>query len=374
LRLQSHNPAIYNGIKVFSAGGRDADELLTQEIEKYIEKIDPKLIPSVSYSEGIQSGKIHLIDTMDNFVDSIIAAIDIFAIRDAKLKIVLDPMFGVSRTALQTILMTARCNVDVIHEGHDALFGGRYPSPTEKTLADLINFVEENHCDLGIATDGDADRLGVINDKAEFIHPNKILVMIYYYLMNYKGWRGPAVRNVATTHLLDRIAESFNETCYEVPVGFKHISSNMIKYNALIGGESSGGLTVRGHIQGKDGIYAAALLVEMIAVTGKSLSQLWQEIIEKYGNLEMIESNYSFSWQKKDEINQTLMLDKNLPLFPCEVERVSYFDGCKVYFKNGGWAVARFSGTEPLLRIFCEMETEDDAQDIIKCFQKFLVI
>lgn len=174
-------------------------------------------------------------------------------------------MYGVSKTALQTILLTTRCDVEVIHERRDTLFGGRLPAPNLKTLAGLTNYVEEHGCDIGIATDGDADRLGVIDDKAEFLHPNKILVLLYYYLMRYRGWRGAAVRNLATTHLLDRIAEDFGETCYEVPVGFKYVSAKMVETGAIIGGESSGGLTVRGHIQGKDGIYAAALLVEAIA-------------------------------------------------------------------------------------------------------------
>lgn len=133
--------------------------------------------------------------------------------------------------------------------------------------------------------DGDADRLGIIDDKGEFVHPNQILVILYYYLLKYKGWHGPAVRNIATTHLLDKVAAAFGEQCYEVPVGFKHISAKMLETNAVIGGESSGGLTVRGHIQGKDGIYAASLLVEMLAVTGKKLSKIYEEIVREYGCL-----------------------------------------------------------------------------------------
>ena len=155
--------------------------------------------------------------------------------------------------------------------------------------------MEEHGCDIGIATDGDADRLGVIDDQGEFLHPNKILSLLYYYLLRYKGWRGPAVRNLATTHLLDAVAADFGEDCWEVPVGFKHVSGKMRETGALIGGESSGGLTVRGHIQGKDGIYAAALLVEMMATTGRRLSELYQEMVDRYGRFEMVERGYRFS-------------------------------------------------------------------------------
>ncbi len=246
------------------------------------------------------------------------------------------------------------------------------PTPNSQTLASLTNFVEEHGSDIGIATDGDADRLGVIDDKSEFLHPNKILVLLYYYLLQYKGWRGPAVRNIATTHLLDKVAAAFGETCYEVPVGFKYISSKMVETNAIIGGESSGGLTVRGHIQGKDGIYAAALLVEMLAISGQKLSTLWEEIENKYGHFEMVERDYHFSQQKKDDIYKTILENKLLPEFPCAISQVSYMDGCKVYFENGGWIIARFSGTEPLLRIFCEMENTAEAAQVADILEKFL--
>jgi len=368
----SHNPALYNGVKVFTKGGRDADEVVTGNIEEYIAALPEGDIPAVPYEEGVRTGQIQVIDPMNAYIDSVIRAVNMDAIRSRGLKVVLDPMYGVSKTALSTILITARCDVDVIHERRDALFGGRLPAPNSKTLIGLQSFVLENGCDIGIATDGDADRLGVIDDRGEFLHPNKILVLLYYYLLRYKGWHGAAVRNIATTHLLDAIALEFNEVCYEVPVGFKHISGKMLETGAVIGGESSGGLTVRGHIQGKDGIYAATLLVEMMATTGRRLSEIYQEIVDRYGTFEMVERGYRFSQEEKDKISKLLMEDKLLPDFGIEIEKVSYADGCKVYFKNGGWVVARFSGTEPLLRVFCEMDTVEAAAGMAACMEEFL--
>lgn len=368
----SHNPAIYNGVKVFSAGGRDAEQEVTEDIERYIAGIEGEMIAAIPYEDGLRTGLIEAIDPMNVYVDSIIRAVNMDAIRAKRLRVALDPMYGVSRTALQTVLITARCDVDVIHERRDALFGGRLPAPNSKTLGSLQAFVSENGCDIGIATDGDADRLGVIDDKCQFLHPNQILVLLYYYLLKYRGWRGPAVRNLATTQLLDRIAADFGEHCYEVPVGFKYISAKMQESGAVIGGESSGGLTVRGHIQGKDGIYAAALLVEMLAVTGMRLSELYEEITARYGSLTMAERDYKFSQEKKERILQTLMQDKLLPTFPVPVEKVSYSDGCKVYFGDKGWIICRFSGTEPLLRIFCEMESSEQAQALCDLMEGFL--
>lgn len=368
----SHNPAIYNGVKVFVSGGRDADEETTASLEKYIEQLEGTPLPDMSEEEARRQGLIVTISPNNSYIDSILREINIDIIRSRSLRVVLDPMYGVSKTALQTILLTTRCDVDVIHERRDALFGGRLPAPNAATMSALINYVVENGCDIGIATDGDADRLGVIDNLGNFLHPNKILVLLYYYLLRYKGWRGAAVRNLATTHLLDRIAEDFGEICYEVPVGFKHISSKMIETGAIIGGESSGGLTVRGHIQGKDGIYAAALLIEMLAATGGSLADIYAEITGKYGNFEMAELDLTFPAEKKPEIVDLLMVQKQLPEFAQEIEKVSYLDGCKVYFKSGGWVIARFSGTEPLLRIFCEMSDIETARQCAEIFRDFL--
>ncbi|MCI9133946.1 MAG: phosphoglucomutase/phosphomannomutase family protein [Lachnospiraceae bacterium] len=368
----SHNPAIYNGIKVFTAGGRDADEMQTRDMENYISDIDPEAVRGMEYEKALEQGMITEIYPLNEYLDSIISAVDMKAIRRARLKIALDPMYGVSETSLKTILLTARCEVDTIHERHDTLFGGKLPSPSASTLRALQTYVMDNGCHIGIATDGDADRIGIIDDAGNFLHPNDILVLLYYYLVKHKGWQGPVVRNIATTHMLDRVAASFGERCYEVPVGFKYISAKMQETDAVIGGESSGGLTVRGHISGKDGIYAASLLVEMLAVTGKKLSELTREIRQECGAIFMEERDYSFSQEKKAEMNRILLEEKQIPELPFEIERISYLDGCKVYFKNGGWVIARFSGTEPLLRIFCEMPEPEDAKRICKILEEFL--
>ncbi len=368
----SHNPAIYNGIKVFTAGGRDADEIQTKDLEEYIADIEPEEVTTVTYEEGKAAGYIEEIYPLNEYLDNIIASVDMGVIREAGLKVALDPMYGVSETALKTILLTARCEMATIHDRHDTLFGGKLPAPTAATLHSLQNYVMDKKFDIGIATDGDADRIGVIDDKGNFLHPNSILVLLYYYLVKYKGWKGPVVRNIATTHMLDKIAETFGEKCYEVPVGFKYISAKMQETGAIIGGESSGGLTVRGHINGKDGIYAAVLLIEMLAVTGKKLSQIMEDIYAECGMIEMEERDYKFTREKKNEMFQKLMVDKLLPNLPEEIEKISYLDGSKVYFKNGGWVIARFSGTEPLLRIFCEMPDKACAEQICTIYEEYL--
>lgn len=375
----SHNPAIYNGFKVFTSGGRDADEEQTRDIEEYLAEVEERCKQGVKieireYETAKKEGLVTEFNPLNEYLDNIIENINVDIIKDKALRVALDPMYGVSQTSIKTLLSIARCELEVIHERHDTLFGGKLPAPNAKTLRSLQNYVLDRGCDIGIATDGDADRIGVIDDTGRFLHPNDILVLLYYYLVKYKGWNGAAVRNISTTHRLDRVAESFGERCYEVPVGFKFVSAKMQETNAVIGGESSGGLTVRGHINGKDGIYAAALLIEMIAVTGKKISQIARDIEAEYGTYYMEERDYKFSLEKKEEIAQTLMVEKLLPDMKTEIEKVSYLDGCKVYFENGGWISARFSGTEPLLRIFCEMQDSEEAKRLCSVFETFLGI
>ena len=361
----SHNPAIWNGIKLFTAGGRDAARDVTEAIQEEANRIAPEEIRDMDFEAAKAAGIIRIIDPRDAYLDSILRQVNTEAIRKRRLRIVLDPMFGVSLTGLQTILYTCRCDVDVINDRHDAFFGRHLPAPNPDTLVDLQYAVKEHRADVGIATDGDADRLGIIDENGRYVTANETLALLYFYLLEYKGWRGAAVRNIATTHLLDRIAAAHGEKCIEVPVGFKHISAGMEQYDALIGGESSGGLTVRGHISGKDGLYAASLLVEMISVSGRKLSELVRDIYDRYGELHSAEYDWALTPESKEEIARKIMTEKQLPAFERKVEKVSYLDGCKVYL-DGGWVIVRFSGTEPRVRIFAEAETEEEAKGLVR--------
>ncbi|MDD1794199.1 phosphoglucomutase/phosphomannomutase family protein [Enterovibrio makurazakiensis] len=370
----SHNPADYNGIKVFIQGGRDADEIITAKIEEQVSKLKATDVKSIDFEDAQNQGLVKIINPMNEFVDSIIDFIDMEAIKAANLRVLIDPMFGVAKNALQTVLISGRCDVDVINDGENPGFGGTMPSPNAATLYRLKHMVADEGYDIGIGTDGDADRLGIIDEKGNFIHPNEVLLLLYYYMLEYKGLKGSVVRNIATTHLLDKVAADHDEDSFEVPVGFKHISSQMEADDSLIGGESSGGLTIRGHIKGKDGVFASSLLVEMISVTGKKLSEMLDEIYGKYGYAYTAEGDCTFKASQRDSLYNRIYVDKELPEFAYEIEKVSYADGLKVYFKNGGWALARFSGTEPLLRIFVEWEDKETAEALVRQIKDFLYV
>lgn len=355
----SHNPSLYNGIKIFTEEGRDANETVTADLERRILGLTEydTTAPLKETDELEAEGRMIFFNPIDEYLDAILAKIDTFAIRNAHLRIAVDPLYGVSMRSLNTIFSTARCNIHVLHSEHDTLFAGKLPSPDESTVRALQNYVTDYNFDVGIATDGDADRIGLIDDEGRYITPNEILCILYYYFLEYKGIKTPVVKNLATTCLLDKIAAAYGQICYEVPVGFKHISAKMAETGAYIGGESSGGLTVMGHINGKDAVYAAALLVETIAKTGKTPSLLIREVNDRFGTYRTCECNVTFHADRKDGLIERIYQRHELPDFGLDIISESYEDGCKVWFEDG-WILIRFSGTEPLLRIFCEFPEE----------------
>lgn len=369
----SHNPSNYNGIKLIVDEGRDAPLEITGHLEELIAEV--KELKYCSFENAVADGRIvYLQNPFNKFLDDIIDLLDMKALRERGVRVLFDTMHGSGAYPLQVIFHTARCTIDTINLNKDAYFGGMMPAPTEKTLNTLQDQVILGNYDFGIAMDGDGDRLGIIDKCGRYISANEILCMLYYYLVKYKGWKGPVVRNLSTTHMLDRIAESFGEKCYEVPVGFKYISSKIDEVDAVLGGESSGGLTVRGHIHGKDSVYAASLFAEMISVIGKTASEIMNELEEQFGHFEMVEDNLRFVPEQKTEILKLIMEDKKLPVFEAEIDRVGYEDGCKVYFKDGSFVSCRFSGTEPLLRIFAEAGDKKTAREYVAAFHSFLKI
>lgn len=369
----SHNPSNYNGIKLIVGEGRDAPLETTARIELLVRKaaLEGCAPKAMSFDVAVKEGLVECLkNPFNRFIDDIEAKMDMQIIRNRGLRILFDPMHGSGTYPLMVLLYTARCTIDLIHVDRDAYFGGYTPAPSELSLHELRQKVSTRGYDLGIAFDGDGDRLGIIDSNGRYITANEILVLLYYYLHEYKGWKGPVVRNMSTTHMLDALATSFGETCYEVPVGFKHISEKMDEVDAVLGGESSGGLTVRGHIHGKDSIYAAVLFVEAVSALMKSPTDILDELYARYGRFEMVEESLPLTPDEMSRARKLVMEDRALPDFDAEIERVSYLDGCKVYFANGAFAVCRFSGTEPLLRLCAEAPLRVQAERSVEAFKR----
>jgi alpha-D-glucose phosphate-specific phosphoglucomutase len=368
----SHNPPEWNGLKVFHGDGSLLLDDETRQIEAEANALRLEDVVKIDLDLALEAGIVKQQDFTNEYVDAVEALIDLDAIREAGLKVIVDPMYGVGQLTMGIILTEARCRVTFINERHDPLFGGRSPAPNLDALRMLVTHVRNEGYDLGLATDGDADRIAIVDELGEYITVNDILLLLYWYLRAVRGERGGVVRNLATTHLLDRLAAHFGEPCYEVPVGFKHISASMVEHNALLGGESSGGLTIRGHILGKDGIFAAALIVEMLARTGKKISQLLQQVYAITGRLYAEEDGILATPEMRivipRRINALAQEHEVTPVRfgPYPVVSISEMDGTKFLLENDNWALLRFSGTEPLLRLFVEADSAEKAHELIE--------
>ncbi len=370
----SHNPAEWNGIKFFVDGGRDAPVEVTNDIEERVQNLKKKDINKGSFKKNLEEGNIEFINPIFSYVDSIMNLIDVEAIKKKDLRVLLDPMHGSGKMAMSALFFNCHVRVNAINDNHDVLFGGQSPSPSTANVGKLIELVPKENYDIGVALDGDADRIGIVTETGEYVHANEILILLYYYLLEYKGMETPIVRNVATTHILDRIAREYGQEAIEVPVGFKNISEGMDNSNAYIGGESSGGLATKGHIMGKDGIYAAALITEMISLADKSITELLAEIYDRFGNLYMHESSYTLEPGQKAELQKRLFEDNDLPKFDLKVIDTTYNDGAKIYFADDSWILIRFSGTEPVIRIYSESTTPAKAAEICDTAREYLGI
>jgi phosphomannomutase/molybdopterin-guanine dinucleotide biosynthesis protein A len=362
----SHNPPQWNGLKVFRADGSLPLQDETDRYQAEANALQPGDIVAIDLNLAKRAGLVRERDLTSDYIDAIEQIVDVAVIRQAPLRVIVDPMYGTSQLTLGTILSDARCRVEFIHERHNPLFGGRSPAPDEEALETLISMVKTSgRYDLGLATDGDADRIAIVDETGRYITTNDLLLLVYWYLHEVRGERGGVVRNLATTHLLDRLAARFGETSREVPVGFKHITKGMLDDAALLGGESSGGLTIRGHILGKDGIFACALVVEMLARTGQTLSQLLEQVYGLTGRLYSQETGLPATPDMRLAVPRAITTNPPKALAGLPVERIDTFDGFKFVLPNDNWALLRFSGTEPVLRIFAEASTPELAAQLV---------
>lgn len=367
----SHNPPEWNGLKVFHGDGSLLLDEETHEIESETNRLSAAEVIKLELDLALEAGIVQRKDFTNEYVDAVEVLIDRDAIRKAGLKVIVDPMYGVGQLTLGTVLTEARCRVSFIHERHNPLFGGRSPAPSMEALRILSSQMEDDRYDVGLAMDGDADRIAVLDENGRYISVNDLLLLLYWYLHEERGEHGAVVRNLATTHLLDRLARSFGEQCYEVPVGFKHIVASMQEHDALLGGESSGGLTIRGHILGKDGIFASALVVEMLARTGQKISQLRDRVYAITGSLYDREESIRATPEMRIAVPRKLRDAPSSHIGRYPVVRISHADGIKLVLENENWALLRFSGTEPVLRLAVQADTPEKAEEMIGWLRQF---
>ncbi|MGN8244650.1 NTP transferase domain-containing protein [Cellulomonas soli] len=370
----SHNPPEWNGIKVFR---QDGSLPLDDETDRYQDEANAMSVEDVITLDidlARRAGVVTERTLTAPYVDAIEQIIDVDAVRGADLRVVVDPMYGTSQLTLGTILSDMRVPAEFIHEAHNPLFGGVAPAPDLQRLSTLIGMIREGagRYGLGLATDGDSDRIGIVDETGEYVSSNDLLLLLYWYLHEVRGEKGGVVRNLATTHLLDRLAAHFGEESLEVKVGFKHVTAGMEQIGAVLGGESSGGLTIRGWILGKDGIFACALVVEMLARTGRTISELRTAIHEITGRLHTLEAGVPSTPEMRIAVPRRLEAQPLTHVGPYPVVSVSHLDGTKILLENDNWALLRFSGTEPVLRMFVEADTPQKATELLDWLRGFV--
>ena len=359
----SHNPPRYNGFKLKGPDGGSALPEVTRQVEELLARNEkagraPRLLPwrmedgELPPAEG--RGAISRFDPLPGYLAHLRTLIDFAAIGRARPRVVVDPMYGAGRGYLATFLREMGCEVREIRGELNPGFGGIHPEPIERNLRALIDAVLAGSYDLGLATDGDADRIGAVDARGRFVDPHRIFTLALQYLVEVRGWRGSVVKTVSTTQHIDRLCQRYGLTLRETPVGFNHICDWIAREDVLIGGEESGGITIRGHIPEGDGLLMGLLLLEIVAVRGRPLHELIEGLMAQLGPVHYGRDDRQTQPFDKSELVARLLAQVPERIAGLAVQRVDNADGVKYYFGDHGWLLIRPSGTEPLLRVYAE--------------------
>lgn len=346
----SHNPPGYCGIKYIPDYAGPATKDITDQIVANVARHLPE---AASFPHERRVGETF--DPMPRYLAWIRQLVPAEALGRARLKVVYDALYSTGRGYLDALLKEYGCEVTLLHGQTDPLFGGGMPEPAVAQLGELIRTVPATHADLGLATDGDADRFGVVDGEGTFYTPNQVISLLLRHLVKNRGAQGVVVRTVATTHLIDRLAAHYGVPARETPVGFKWVGERMRQEPVIIGGEESGGLSILGHIPEKDGILANLLVADMVATEGKPLKQIWAELVAEVGwdpaNRRL---DLHLSQAAKDAVLHLFLERTPTEIAGLKVKSSSRVDGVKLILEDGSWVLARPSGTEPIIRVYLE--------------------
>lgn len=353
----SHNAPRYNGVKLKAAYGGSASPEQSRRVEVYLNDNEergrgPNLM---DMDQAKEMGLIQRFNPLPAYYAHLRTLIDFDAIAENPPRIVVDSMHGSGRGVIKGILMGTGCEVTEIRGEMNPGFGGTHPEPIARNLGALAGAISTGMGDLGLALDGDADRIGAMDGRSNFVDPHKIMSLALRYLVEKRGWRGPVVRTVSTTRMIDRIAEKYGLPVYETPVGFNHIADHMLKEDVLIGGEESGGISFRGHIPEGDGVLMGLLLVEIQATTGLSLYELVEDLLKDVGPAFYERKDLRLKRPvAKQQMVARLVDDAPGQIGGEAVAELLTVDGVKYILADDSWLLIRPSGTEPVLRVYAE--------------------
>ena len=362
----SHNPPEYSGIKFSTPDGAPALPEATSAIESLIAANGA---PRSSAPAKVTAGTI---DPKPAYLARLKEIVNFPLIRTSGLKVVFDPLWGAARGYSDELLRDAGIPVSTVHDVRDVIFGGHAPEPEDHLLNEMRQKMKQTGARIGIATDGDADRFGIVDEDGTFIQPNYIIAVLFDYLVESRGWKNGVAKSVSTTNMINALAEHHGVPLYETPVGFKYIGELIKQDKIAIGGEESAGLSIRNHVPEKDGILAGLLCCEAVASRKKSIGEQLKDLFGKVGSFYARRENFSLTPEVKAKFTSKMMSD-HAELSGHKVKQVNRADGLKLIMDDGSWVCYRVSGTEPVVRIYSEASSEKGldtlaaaARDLIK--------
>jgi len=354
----SHNPAIWNGLKFKTQDGTSAPTQVTAQIEKNLARIlSADKIKRLPLHQALDRGTVAYLDLAPIYTKQLAGLIDPKPLRQSKLKVIFDPMYGTGAGYLNRLLDGGTMQLTEINGERNPLFPGIQPEPIAANLNKLTATVQKERADVGLSTDGDADRLGIIDEKGNFLTQLQVFALLCLYLLEVRGERGAMVRTLTSTTMVDRLGEIFNVPVYETSVGFKYVAPIMMQEDAIIGGEESGGYGFRGHMPERDGILAGIYFLDFMLQTGKTPSQLLDYLYSKVGPHYYQRRDFSFPKEQRQAITKAVA--DNLPrsIEGVKVTKINTSDGFHIKLADTSWLLIRFSGTEPVLRIYAESDS-----------------
>ena len=364
----SHNPGEYNGLKFSTPDGAPALPDVTSEIENEIVELQQS---NWEFTAKPNESLIESVDIAPAYLRDLATKVDLKKIREANISLAYDALHGSGGGYLDGLLRQENIPVMVLHTNRDVYFGGHHPEPADEQLGDLKIVMKKNSLKLGLATDGDADRFGILDEGGEFIYPNELISMLFDYLIESRGWPGGAARSLATTHLIDRVARLHKREVLETPVGFKYIGEYIKEGRIVIGGEESAGLSIRGHVPEKDGILACLLITEMLASRRKSLKNQLKDLFSRVGELYNRRLNVKLDPAISARVKQKIASDVH-EFYGRRVVEQNRVDGLKLLFDDGSWVLMRPSGTEPVVRFYAESTSQADLDKLLEYGRKWI--
>ncbi len=366
----SHNPPEYNGIKFSTPDGCPALPDVTKNIEAEIQAGDGvKSAQNANNGLGTVAGEN--LDVEPGYLKRLAEIVDLETIRKANLQVCFDPMWGAARGYSDGVLREAGVKVATVHDYRDVLFGGHAPEPDDHLLADLRKKMQETGAHIGIATDGDADRFGIVDADGTFLQPNYVIALLFDYLVESRGWKNGVAKSVATTNLINAIAKARGVELHETPVGFKYIGELIMQDKIAIGGEESAGLSIRHHVPEKDGVLAGLLCCEMVARRGKSLGEQLKALCNQVGSYYPQRQNFRLTPEVKEKFTEKLRSDPR-DFAGRAVSEVVRTDGMKLIFEDGSWVCYRLSGTEPVVRVYSEARSEPGLEKLSSAAKQWI--